>query len=303
MNYIIYLLFRAFRLIMRVVPFWLIYFFSEILFLLLYYVIGYRRKIVNTNLTNSFPEKSEKEIKKIMRQFFRHLADTMLESIKGYGMTQAQINKRYKVINPEIVDDYYESNRSLIALASHYGNWEWGISAVSSQSKHHPIALYMPIANKYIERYMKKMRANGGTEMVSIRDTKEAFMAERSKPAVFIMAADQNPSPLKNTIWMKFLNQRTACIHGPEAYSKKMDFPLIYFDVQKIKRGYYTLEIKRIIDNPRETGLGEITKTYMSTLEKIIKAKPQYWLWSHKRWKYNLEDYNNHGRELFPGLD
>jgi len=303
MQYISYLLFRLFRLLMKIVPFWLLYLLSDFMFVLFYYVIRYRRAVVLGNLTRSFPDKSQQEIKKIMRAFYSHFGDILVESIKGYGMTQKQIDKRYRILNPEIVDDLYEANRGLIACAYHYGNWEWGIMAVASKFKHQAISLYMPVANKHIERYLKKLRADNGMEMVSIRETKEAFMVERKRPPMIIMAADQNPSPLKNAIWMKFLNQITACIHGPEAYSKKMDFPLIFFDVKKVKRGYYTLEVKRLIDNPRQTELGEITKAYMSTVEKLINQKPDFWLWSHKRWKYTLEQYNEHGRALFPDLD
>jgi len=302
MQYISYLLFRLFRNLMIITPFWFIYLFSDFIFVLIYYVFGYRKGVVSQNIENSFPDKNKQEIKTIVRKYYRHLSDNIVESVKGYGMNTKQLHKRYKVTNPEILEEYYNSGQNLIALASHYGNWEWGISSVATQFNHQCISLYMPMSNKYVEDYMKKIRAKGGMQLVSVKDTKEAFSANREKPAMFIMAADQNPGKLDYAIWMKFMNQITPCLHGPEAYSKKYDLPLIYFNVQKVKRGYYTLEVTKLIDNPRDTGLGDITIEYMRTVESVITAKPEYYLWSHRRWKRSGK-YQEYGKEKFPGLD
>lgn len=286
MKYFEYLGFRFLVALFYIIPFPVLYVFSDFVFLLLYSVVGYRRKVVFDNLKNSFPDKTEKEINKLSRLFYHHLADITLESIKSMTISQKVLQKRYKILNTEIADKYFEQNKSILCFTSHYGNWEYGILSTGKAMKHHAVALYLPLTNKFSERYGVKRRIRFGTSLVAVQDTKKVFSEPLAKPVAVILAADQNPSNVEKSIWVNFLHRDTACIHGPEAYAKKTNFPVVYLKISKPKRGYYTLEFEKLIDNPSEANPNQITQIYMNRLEKDIIAKPEYWLWSHRRWKH-----------------
>ncbi len=284
-----YYFFRLTVLIFSAVPFFLLYFLSDILYLFFYYVLKYRKDVVFKNLRNSFPEKSDTEIRKIAKGFYRHLSDITVESIKGLSMSRKSLLKRYKVVNLELLDPYYEKGQSVIGLAAHYNNWEWGVAGFGYQFRHKSIGLYKPLSNKYIDNYVRKSKVAAGMFLVPIKQTRHTFEEKHEKPAIFLMISDQSPSNLKKAIWVKFLNQDTACLHGAEYYSKKYNIPLIFGNVQRIKRGYYEVKLSVFEDNPRETAEGEITRRFMKTIEEIIKEKPENWLWSHKRWKHKKQ--------------
>lgn len=256
-------------------------------YVILYYLVGYRKKVVIDNLSKCFSDKSEKEIRQITKAFFKkNLAPIFAEGLKGFTMTHKQFQARYKVVNPEILDEYYQNNQSVIALATHYCNWEWGVQSVDAQIKHQAAALYKPMSNPYVEKYSKGLREKFGMKLVSIFDTRTYFEEKKEKPVVYIMAADQNPSNVEKAYWVDFLKRDTACLHGPENYAKYNNLPVIFFDVVRVKKGYYEMEIKKVTDNPQETKPGEITQKYMDLLAKAIYRTPENWLWSHKRWKH-----------------
>lgn len=224
--------------------------------------------------------------------FYRHLGDVLLESAKGYSLNAKEVLERYKIINPDFLDTYYNEGKTLICLASHYGNWEWGMLSVGLQLKYHMLALYKPLSNPYVNSHINRMRERLKMNLVSIYDTRQSFESVKQKPTAYIMANDQNPSNKVKAIWVDFFGIDTACLHGAEYYAKKYNMPVIFFDVRKPKRGYYTLEIKLISDNPATEAADAITIRYMKILEEVIKEKPEYWLWSHKRWK-NFRDKEN----------
>lgn len=285
MKKISYILFRLLNAFFAIIPFRFIYFLSDIASILLMHVFRYRRAIVYKNLRASFPQKSNKELNMIARECYKNLCDVALESIKGYTLGVSKLSKRYICLNPEVSNRYFEEGRSVIFALSHYANWEWGTQVAGSVFKHKTISFYKPMANKYIDDYVKKQRALRGMELCSIYQTKFIFR-EEGIPRAYFMVSDQHPSKLKKAYWVKFLNQDTACIHGVESYARLFNLPVIYLDMQRVKRGYYTVEQEVICDNPLETKVGEITELYMKKLEKIITLKPEPWLWSHRRWKY-----------------
>ncbi len=287
MNRIIYWFFLLNIRFFQILPFKLLYIVSDMFYLLVYYIIRYRKKVVFKNLTNSFPDYTPKQIEQIAKGFYQHFCDITAESIKGFTMSRKQLLERYKVLNPEVSDMYFSQRKSIIQLASHYCNWEWGILSVGMQFQHETISLYKKLKNQYVEKYAKKQRERFGMKMLSIYDTRASFEEKKETPIAYIMAADQSPSNTKKAYWLDFLNQDTACLHGPENYSRMLNMPVVYFNVKKVKRGYYTLEVINIESEPATTAESEITQRYMQTLEKSIKQQPQYWLWSHKRWKRN----------------
>lgn len=285
MKFIGYLFFRLAVFGFWLMPFPILYLHSSFLYFVLFKVFKYRKTVVINNLKNSFPEKSEKEINEITLKFYKHLADITVESIKGLSMSKESLIKRYKVENPELLKTYFDKGLNLIGVGSHYNNWEWGVLSFSLQFPHKSIGLYKPLSNQFIDRYIKRKRAEWGMHLKSIYKTSELFKEEHEKPVIYIMVGDQSPSNTKKAYRIDFLNQDTACLHGIENYSRQNNLPVIYGDVQKLKRGYYSITLTEIIDSPGNFSEGEITKKYMQTLENIIKKQAEFWLWSHKRWK------------------
>jgi KDO2-lipid IV(A) lauroyltransferase len=292
-----FLEFISFRILVTafwLMPFWKLYLLSDILYILLFHVFKYRRKVVFANVKNSFPEKSEAEILKIVKDYYLHLADITLESVKSMSMSEKTLKKRYVIKNTEIAEEYFKAGKSMLCLTSHYGNWEYGILATNNSMPHQAIALYLPLSNKYSEHYGLKRRKRFGMQMVAVQETKSIFEKYQEKPVAIIMAADQSPSNLERAIWVDFLNRETPCLHGPEAYAHKTGLPVIYLKISKLKRGYYSLEMEKLVDNPSECKPGDITELYFRHLERDIIAKPQFWLWSHRRWKYTKDSLNKH---------
>ncbi|MFC2104165.1 lysophospholipid acyltransferase family protein [Bacteroidota bacterium] len=290
MQYFIYIIFLISIYFVAIIPFWVLYPFSDLLAFLFFHVIKYRKKIILQNLRNSFPEKSEKEIKSIAKKTYRNLTDIIVESIKTFTISTKSITKRFKVINPEVLDEYKQKGQSIIGVTGHYGNWEWGAMAGSIQIKHRAIAIYKPLSNKYIDNYIKRTRAENGTLLKSILKTTETFENFKNQTCIFLLVADQSPSDVHKAYWNNFLNQDTACLHGPEKHAKNNNYPIIYLNIQRIKRGYYVVIAEKLIENPSKLPDGEITKMYMNKLEEIIVQKPEDWLWSHNRWKRKRPD-------------
>ena len=280
-----YYLFRTFIFIFKLMPFTLVYLLSDFLFMLFYYVFGYRKKVIYTNLKKSFPDKTDKEINKIIKATYKNLTDVTVEGIKGFSMSKKELVRRYKVTNADILDNYFKKGISVLGIGSHYTNWEWGVLCFSLQFKHKSIGIYKPLSNKYIDSYIRKTRAAWGMNLESIKRTNAAFEENKNTANLYFLIADQSPSNIVSAYWIDFLNQDTACLHGPENYAKQYNLPVVYGNVQRVKRGFYTVELIELIKNSKETSEAEITKKFMGKLESIIKEKPGNWLWTHKRWK------------------
>jgi Kdo2-lipid IVA lauroyltransferase/acyltransferase len=285
MDYLIYIVFRAFIFLFRFIPFRLLYGFADLIFYLVYYPVGYRKKVVFENLRNSFPEKSAQEIERIAKAFFHHFADMLIESLKAFTMTEAAVIRRYRFNNMEVVDRLCQQGQPIICIAGHYGNWEWAGIAAGSQMLHKPVGFYKPLSNKYIDRYIQKTRVQGRSKLASIGKTAETFKTDWGEPAAFYMLADQSPSSARLAYWVNFLNQETAVLHGPEKYARIHNFPVVFVSANKIKRGFYTVDFILLEGQPNQTKTGEITQRFMQMLEKVIIANPEYYLWSHRRWK------------------
>lgn len=285
MDYLIYLVFRAFVLLFRFIPFRLLYGFADFVFYLVYYVAGYRKKVVFINLRNSFPEKTGPEIEKIAKKFYHHFADMLIESLKAFTMTEASVIKRYRFISTSSPDELCRQGKSVICVAGHYGNWEWAGIAAGKQMCHKPVGFYKPLSNKFIDGYIQKSRVQGRAQLASIVNTAETFSTDYGEPAAFYMVADQSPSSDRLAYWVNFLNQETAVLHGPEKYARVHNFPVVFASVHKVKRGYYTIDFKMLEPEPDKTKTGEITSRFMKMLEEVIVANPEYYLWSHRRWK------------------
>jgi KDO2-lipid IV(A) lauroyltransferase len=266
-------------------PLPVLYVISDVAYFLLYHVTGYRKKVVFQNLNHSFPDKSEKEIKKIAAQFYSHLCDTIVESIRLFSMPEKEVIRRCKLLNPEVIDRYYEEGRDVVVVTGHFNNWEFAAVAVTPQVKHHCIGIYQPLTNAFFERKFSVSRKRLGLELLPKTETKDSFRRGREQPSAHYFAADQSPTYSKRVHWMTFLNQETAVAFGTEKYACEFNQPVVFGLVEKVKRGQYEITVHLITDTPNEHPKGWITEKHTRLLEKQIVEKPQYWLWTHKRWK------------------
>jgi Kdo2-lipid IVA lauroyltransferase/acyltransferase len=280
-----YYLFRVFIALFSIIPFRILYIISDGIFLLVFHLIGYRKKVVYENLRNSFPYKSATEIKEIAVKFYHHLADVFIESLKAFTMTEEDVIGRYRFMNQEILDDFYKKGRQILVVAGHYNNWEWAGIASGKQMMHRPVGFYKPLTNKYVDAYVQKTRVQGRSVLASIVHTAATFNTDWGEPAAFYMVGDQSPSSPRLAYWVRFMNQDTATLHGPEKYARVHNLPVIFVYSKKIKRGYYEVEFSMIEEEPSKTKTGEITSRFMQKLEEVINENPQYYLWSHRRWK------------------
>jgi KDO2-lipid IV(A) lauroyltransferase len=291
MKYIVAQIAIFFIQVFRLLPFWALRLKSSFMAWFLGSVLTYRKQVVLGNLKRCFPEKDNKTLKSIYKKFYLNISDILLESLKGLSLSQKEIENRFKILNPEVLNQFFDKGLSVMCLASHYGNWEWGIQAVNSQIKHQAVSIYKPLHNTYLEKFMHKQRSRLGMKLYPMEQTREAFGLAQQEPVAIILAADQSPSDTSKCIIVDFFEERTGFIHGPEAYTSKTKVPVVYFDVQRVKRGYYTLELRVLSEANEKLTPGEITQRYASTIEGILKKKPEDWLWSHKRWKHT---YTHH---------
>ena len=282
-----YYIFILFKQLFALVPFRLLYLKSYFLYLLFFYLIPYRKRVIRQNVERSFPSLDRVEQAKIIKGFYHNLCDILVEGVKGFTITKKALKKRYVFVNPEVMNDLYEKGVEVISVGAHYANWEWGIMAAPFQLKHKLYAFYTPLTNRYMDSYMRRNRKKWGTELVSKHEVKRVFDIQDKEPAAYFFGADQSPSKPKGAHWMKFLNQDTACLKGPEFFARRYGLPVVYFDVQRVRNGYYTVTLKVIENDPVSTASGEITENYMHTLERIILDKPEDYLWSHRRWKHS----------------
>jgi KDO2-lipid IV(A) lauroyltransferase len=267
-----------------------VYGISDVLSFLMFYLIPYRKKVVLYNLRNSFPEKTEKEIKQIGYQFYKHLCDLIVESVKLFNISEDEIKRRMVITNPEVADAYFVQNRPIMLVGGHYNNWEMLAVGIDSQIKHQTVGIYTKLSNAFFNDAFLKSRSKYGIEMISTREVPGYFSKGFTTPTATIFGADQSPTYTKNVFWTTFLNQETAVALGTESFAKKYNYPVVYGAINKVKRGHYSFTLEVLFDQPKDTKLGEITQAHTTQLEKQIIAEPQYWLWTHKRWKRKRQE-------------
>lgn len=267
-------------------PFWMLYLLSDFLYLVLYKVIGYRTKVVRENLSNSFPNKSEKEIVALEAKFYSHLCDLVVESLKAFSISLEEAKLRMKDRNIEVVNQYYKQGRQVVLVGGHYGNWELFAITIGATTAHSTVALYTPLKNQSINEKITKSRSKYGLEMLAIKDIKEKLTSIDAKLYAIIFGADQSPRKSQRAYWMNFLNQETGVQFGTEKFAKEFDAVVVFVTIYKTKRGYYELQYDLITDQANQEEFGYISKTHTQMLEKVIQQQPEHWLWSHRRWKH-----------------
>jgi KDO2-lipid IV(A) lauroyltransferase len=272
--------------LMARLPFWLIYMMADIFYFFVYSVVGYRKKVVLTNLRNAFPEKTDIETRKIAKKYYHHFSDLMLESIKMSHMSANDFKKRMIIQNPELVNQFYDKGKSVVVLTMHYNNWEWSCSFPLHQ-KHTILGVYKQLHNLKFDEFINRNRACMGAELVQNKNIlRRIIKAENQNEPVFVwLAGDQTPH-LEQNFWFTFLNQEALFYPGPAVISKKFDLPVFFQKIEKTGRGKYKTTFELLFENPNLFSEAEIIRTYIEHMEKVIQEKPEYYLWSHRRWKH-----------------
>ena len=287
MGALVFYIFYGLNWIITLLPLSVLYIFSNLAFFVLYYFPSYRRKIVYNNLKNSFPEKAEEELRLIEKKFYKHIADLFIETLKLTHMSNEELKRRFTVTNHEIIDKLSEEKRDTIAVLGHYNNWEL-LAAFPMYTKYKAVSIYKPLQNKYFDRFFNNLRSRNGMVLTPMSNIIREIINDRKNNINTISAFISDQTPIRSEIkyWTTFLNQDTPIYMGTEKVATKYDMAVVFFNIQKIKRGYYNLNIELLFE--RTSGLPEhlITETHVKRLEELIREKPEFWIWSHRRWKH-----------------
>ena len=269
---------------------------SRFFYFIVYYLIGYRKRVVRQNLQNAFPEKSEQALNKIEREFYQHFCDVLFETIKLFTMSKETFKRHCQMDDNAIntFQSYFDKNQSIIGVMGHMGNWEWAAMAHQVYFSRMITGVYHPLSNKNFDHFMFKLRSRFGGDLVSMKNLYKRLihLKQNHLSTTIGLIADQTPPP-ESAYWTTFLNQDTPIFNGSEKLAKKFNYPIIYMSVKKIKRGYYQLGTALVTDHPTELKDGEISELHAKLLEQNIREQPAYWLWSHRRWKHKKPNQTN----------
>ncbi|WP_411030619.1 lysophospholipid acyltransferase family protein [Spongiimicrobium sp. 3-5] len=286
MQLIVYILAYPLLWIISKLPHRIFYSFSDFICFWVYSVAGYRKKVVDENLRLAFPEKTDKELHIIKRKFYSHLIDTFLEMVKTMDLSKEDVKKKYTISNIEVLQEL-EKTKSVLLVCSHYANWEWNVS-INNYVNSKGYAVYQKIENKYFEALVKKIRSRWNTTPITQQDTVKTVMRNKQNNVigVFGMVSDQSPMVSKAQYWSKFMGIKVPVFTGAEALARKLDLAVVFLKVSKVKRGYYNAEFIPITESGANTEEREITDRFLRETEKQIEEAPEYYLWSHRRWKH-----------------
>ncbi len=281
----LYYLVYFFLYLLSLLPLWFLYGVADVLYWILYRLLGYRKAVVYENLTRSFPEKEKAEIATITKAYYHNVCDSIVETIKLMSISKQELSKRM-TCNWEIFGSMTAQNRNGQAFMSHQFNWEWATVICNWHVPRRFTGIYMPLTNAVFDRLLFTIRSRAGMKLIRVHDMQRDMGSLQSDELLWGFIADQNPSDPKRVSWNDFMNRKTAFFKGPEFVARRYN-NLVYFgEIVKIKRGYYEIKMKLAFEQPRETKEGEITEAYVRFLEDSIKRQPANWVWSHRRWKH-----------------
>lgn len=286
MQFLVYILVYPLLWLISILPFRLFYFFSDFVFFVLFYVVGYRKRVVSENLARAFPGKSKKELKKIKKEFYRHMCDMFLEMVKTLNLSKEELKQRYKIINIEVLQDIVK-DKSVLIVCSHYANWEWNVS-INNYVNAKGYAVYQKIGNSYFDDLIKKIRAKWNTTLITQQETVKTVYrnVQNGVISAYGMVSDQSPQVKRAQYWSEFMGVKVPIFNGPESMARKLDLAVVFLKVSKVKRGYYQAEFIPITTSGKQTKKHQITDQFLRLTEDQIREKPEYYLWTHKRWKH-----------------
>lgn len=288
MQFISYLLYYGLLRIVSRIPFRVLYVLSDIFRFLIYNIGKYRVKVVRKNLLLVFPEKSEKELRKIEKEFYRHFFDTMMEITKSMSITSEQLNARFVYTNLEVLKKYEDNNQSVMLMMGHYGNWEW-VMGLGEHIRHEGYGVYTPLRNKYLDNLIRKLRLRHNSYLISRYHTVRIMLRHKveKKLAIYGLISDQSPQMRHAHHWTHFLGIMVPVYTGAEIMAKKFDAPVLFLRVERTtKRGHYEGTFEVITDNPKTVPNYQITDRYNELMEELIRRRPEYYLWTHNRFKH-----------------
>ena len=293
MQLLVYLLAYPFLWVISILPYRLFYLFSDFLFLLIYHLAGYRKKVVTNNLRLVFPEKSNTELRLIRKNFYKHFCDVLLETVKTMNLSGEEMGRRFKCVNIEVLQEL-EKDKNVLLVCSHYANWEWIISInnfISSEG----YAVYQKIGNPYFDNLIKRIRGKWNTTPIHQKATAKTVMRneQNNKKGVYGMVSDQSPMASGAQYWAKFMGITVPIFNGPENIARKLDLAVVFLKVTKLKRGYYQAELIPITISGRTTEEHQITNQFLRLTEEQIRQRPELYLWTHRRWKHRNKEANN----------
>lgn len=267
------------------------YVLSDIVFFVVYRLVGYRRRVVRENLATCFPDKDSSWLRDVERRFYRYLGDLAVEFIYNLFASPTSIKDRYKITNRQLVDRYFERGQSVILMSAHYGNWEYMVSSLNMQLLHHGIGVGKPLDDKSVAAFITRRRTRYGTQVVDQTDVRQhvAFFDRYHVPCALMMLSDQSPSNPHKSYWTSFLGRDTAFLYGAEYFARKYNYPVLYYHVSRTRRGHYEVTFSILCEHPQQVPQYSIVEQYVRTLERHIFDQPEYWLWSHRRWKLTHE--------------
>ncbi|MEZ5069813.1 MAG: lysophospholipid acyltransferase family protein [Bacteroidales bacterium] len=292
MKFLAYLLAYSLTWLLHLLPEFLLYRISDLMFFLGYHVAGYRRKVVMGNLKNAFPEQSAAERTRLARRFYRHLFDTLLESAVFPFLSVEAARKRIRYKNPKVLEDLYKRKPMVMAVCGHYGNWEY-YSSLGFSTPYTFLAIYKPLRNRWIDRWFQKNRTRFGARVSPMeRIARDLFQAQKAgEHCLTLLLADQRPLYKKIQYWTTFLNQDTPVFLGSEKLARKFDAAVVFLHMKKTRRGRYEVECEILCEDPAGRPEHWITEAHVKRLEARIREEPAHWLWSHRRWKHSRERF------------
>jgi len=276
--------------LISLLPFWLLYLMSDGIYVLLYHITGYRRKVVAENLSNAFPEKTDAERKLIEEKYYRYLGDLVVETIKMLTISESEIARRVSGPNAPIIEETFKSGKSIIGILGHYGNWEWCGLRFSQMVNRKRIIVYKPMSNQVFDSLFIRIRSRFGATLVDMKSIARNLIRWRNERTITVVVGDQTPARGEISYFTNFLNQPTAVFLGAEKLAILTNSEVMFCDIRRLKRGYYQCTLVPLFTEPKLTAEYEITNAHVHYLEQVIRHEPQYWLWSHRRWKYKPED-------------
>jgi KDO2-lipid IV(A) lauroyltransferase len=264
----------------------ILYVFSDVLHFFLYRVIGYRKAVVMENLRGSFPEKSEDALRNIAKAFYRHLGDLIIESLRQFSISEREMRQRFQVANPEIMERLYAQGKNVAFVAGHYNNWELASTALPLRVPNRMVGIYAPLKNKFFNNILVQSRSRFGLELLPKGKLNIKTLHEESKrPYGLMFAMDQSPSSANRVHWVTFLNRETAVASGTEWFAKQFDAVVVFAVLEKVRRGHYRATLEILEDRPKQAPESSISARFTQRLEAEIRERPEFWLWTHRRWK------------------
>ncbi|MHA7943813.1 lysophospholipid acyltransferase family protein [Formosa sp. 3Alg 14/1] len=287
MQFLAYILVYPFIWLISILPFRMLYAFSDFLYVLLYHIIGYRRKVVKMNLDLVFPNKSEVEKTRITKAFYHHLCDMTVESMKSLTISDAEMKKRFQFQSLDVIQDLIDNNKSVALMCAHYGSWEW-IFVLQSYIDVKGYAVYKKLRNPYFDKLVKKIRAKYDSYLITTKETVPTLMRAKVNGDLNIcgFVSDQSPKLHSAHYWADFMGIKVPVYTGAEMLSKRLDMSVVFFKTKRLKRGYYETTFELLAEHAKDYKDYEITDLFLRKVEKQIEEAPEYYLWTHKRWKH-----------------